>query len=137
MIRTAENETVFDDEPAGSLDETGGDRPAAREGFVVLHVHVVVVQVGDGPVHVGEVEAALAGVRAGFRGDGGEGGGDGFRASVQDAEQLPVGPLPGCDGIAGVQGGGGLAYIPALSPGPDAPSSMSSTMELFTFCHRC
>jgi hypothetical protein len=48
---------------------------------------------------------------AGFRGDGGEGGGDGFRAAVQDAQQLPVGPLAGGCGIAGVQGGGGLAEV--------------------------
>jgi hypothetical protein len=71
----------------------------------------VVVQVGDGPVHVGEVEVAGAGMGAGFRGDGGEGGGDGFRAAVQDAQQLPVGPLAGGCGIAGVQGGGGLAEV--------------------------
>jgi hypothetical protein len=58
---------------------------------------------------------------AGLAGDGGEGGGDGLRAAVQDAQQLPVGPLPGRDGIAGVQGGGGLADIAALSTGPDAP----------------
>ena len=56
---------------------------------------------------------AGAGVRAGFRGDGGEGGGDGLRAAVQDAEQLPVGPLAGGGGVAGVQGGGGLAEVAA------------------------
>ena len=66
------------------------------------------VQVGDGLVHVGEVKA-LAGVGAGLRGDGGEGGGDGLRAAVQDAEQLPVGPLARGGGVAGVEGGGGLA----------------------------
>ena len=71
------------------------------------------VQVGDGLVHVGEVEVAGAGVGAGLRGDGGEGGGDGLRAAVQDAEQLPVGPLAGGDGVAGVQGGGGLAEVAA------------------------
>ena len=40
-----------------------------------------------------------------------KGGGDGLRAAVQDAEQLPVGPLPGRGGVAGVQGGGGLAEV--------------------------
>ena len=106
-------ESVFDDVPAGSLDHAGGDGPAAGEGLVVFHVLLVVGEVGDGPVDVGEVEAALAGVGAGFRGDGGEGGGDGFRAAVQDAQELPVGPLPGRGGVAGVQGGGGLADVAA------------------------
>src|ERR1039457_1928598 len=87
------SEPVLDDESAGSLDHAGGDRPAFREGLVVAHVLVVVRQVGDGPVHAGEVEVAGAGVRAGSRGDGGEGGGDGPGAAVQDAEQLAVGPL--------------------------------------------
>jgi hypothetical protein len=63
---------------------------------------------------------AGAGVRAGLRGDGFQGGGDRLRAAVQDAEQLPVGPLAG-GGVAGVERGGGLAYIAALSTGPDAP----------------
>ena len=111
--RACNSESVFDDEPAGALDHAGGDRPALLEGLVVFHVLLVVVQVGDGLVHVGEVEVPLAGVRAGFRGDGGEGGGDGFRAAVQDAEQLPVGPLAGEHRVAGVQGGGGLAEIAA------------------------
>ena len=52
-------------------------------------------------------------VRAGFRGNGGEGGGDGLRAAVQDAQQLPVGPLAGGGRAAGVQGGGGLAEVAA------------------------
>ena len=56
---------------------------------------------------------AGAGVGAGLRGDGGEGGGDGLRAAVQDAQQLPVGPLAGRGGVAGVQGGGGLAEVAA------------------------
>src|SRR2546428_3262996 len=111
--RSCNSETIFDNESAGALDHARGDRPPLLEGLVVLHVLLVVVQVGDGPVEVGEVEVPLAGVCAGLRGDGGEGGGDGFRASVQDAEQLPVGPLAGRDGIAGVQGGGGLADIAA------------------------
>ena len=50
---------------------------------------------------------------AGPGGDGGEGGGDGFGAAVQDAQQLPAGPLPGRGGVAGVQGGGGLADVAA------------------------
>src|SRR6266704_694807 len=74
-------------EPAGALDHARGDRPPFREGLVVFHVLLVVGQVGDGPVHVGEAGAALAGVRAGSRGDGGQGRGDRFRAAVQDAEQ--------------------------------------------------
>ena len=106
-------EPVFDDESAGALDHAGGDRPAFLQGLVVAHVLVVVREVGDGPVDVGEVEVALAGVSAGFRGDGGEGGGDGLRAAVQDPQQLPVGPLPGGDGVAGVEGGGGLAEVAA------------------------
>ena len=73
----------------------------------------VVGQVGDGPVEVGEVEVALAGVCPGLAGDGGEGRGDGLRAAVQDAEQLPVGPLAGRGGVAGVEGGGGLAEVAA------------------------
>jgi len=76
-------------------------------------VLVVVVEVRDGPVEVGEVEVTGAGAGAGLRGDGGQGGGDGPRAAVQDAEQLPVGPLPGSDGVAGVQRGGGLAEVAA------------------------
>src|SRR5271157_2699198 len=111
--RSCNSEPVFDNESAGALDHPGRDRPSVREGLVVLHVLPVVVQVGDGLVHVGEVEVALAGVRAGFRGDGGEGGGDGFRAAVQDAQQLPVGPLAGERRVIGVQGGGGLADIAA------------------------
>jgi hypothetical protein len=63
-------------------------------------VLVVAGEAGDGPVDAGEVEVAGAGAGAGFRGDGGEGGGDGPGAAVQDAEQLPVGPLPGRDGVA-------------------------------------
>jgi hypothetical protein len=54
---------------------------------------------------------AGAGVRAGLRGDGFQGGGDRLRAAVQDAEQLPVGPLAGGGGVARVERGGGLAYI--------------------------
>src|SRR5512135_1307550 len=108
---TCNSEPVFDDESAGALDHAGGDGPAFREGLVVFHVLVVVGEVGDGPVHVGEVEVAGAGVSAGLRGDGGEGGGDGPGAAVQDAQQLAVGPLPGGDGVAGVQGGIGLAEV--------------------------
>src|SRR5487761_1786063 len=89
------------------------DRPALLQCLVVFHVLLVVVQVGDGPVHVGEVAIPLAGVRAGSRCDGGEGGGDGFGAAVQDAEQLPAGPLAGEHRVAGVQGGCGLAVKPA------------------------
>src|SRR5712691_12530458 len=100
-----DSESVFDDESAGALDHAGGDRPAFLQCLVVAHVPVVVGEVGDGLVHVGEVKA-LAGVGAGFRGDGGEGGGDGFRAAVQDAEQLPVGPLAGGGGVGGVPRGG-------------------------------
>src|SRR6266566_515614 len=113
MTRTAENESVLDDESAGALDHAGGDWPALFEGLVVLHVRVVVIQVGDGPVHVGEVKVAGAGVRAGLRGDGGECGGDGLRPSVQDAEQLPVSPLARGGGVSGVQGRGGLAEVAA------------------------
>ena len=71
------------------FDHAGGDRPSLFECLVVAHVLVVVLQVGDGPVHVSEIKMAGPGVRAGLRGDGGQGGGDGFRAAVQDAEQLP------------------------------------------------
>ena len=53
----------------------------------------------------------MRGFGAGLRGDGFQGGGDGLRAAVQDAEQLPVGPLAGGDGVAGVQRGGGLAEV--------------------------
>src|ERR1035437_2289241 len=106
-----DSESVFDDESAGALDHAGGDRPAAGQCLVVAHVPVVVGEVGDGLVHVGEVEAALAGAVAGFRGDGGEGGGDGPGAAVQDAEQLAVGPLARGLGVAGMQGGGGLAEV--------------------------
>src|SRR5260370_25050786 len=45
-------------EPAGALDHAGGDGPAFFEGLVVFHVLLVGRQVGDGPVHVAEVEAA-------------------------------------------------------------------------------
>ena len=76
---------------------------------------VVVLQVGDGPVDVGEVKVAGAGIDAGLRGDGFQGGGDGLRAAVQDAQQLPVGPLAGGDGVAGVQRGGGGADVTQLS----------------------
>jgi hypothetical protein len=84
-------------------------------------VLAVVLQVGDGLVEVGEVEVPLAGIGAGLRRDGGEGRGDGLRAAVQDAQELPVGPLARGGGVAGVQAGGGLADIAALSTGPDAP----------------
>src|ERR1035437_7907481 len=103
-----DSESVFDDESAGALDHAGGDRPAFLECLVVAHVPVVVREVGDGLVHVGEVKA-LAGAGAGFRGDGGEGGGHDFRAAVQDAEPLPVAPLALGGGVAGVESGGGLA----------------------------
>src|SRR5258707_2047477 len=115
--RACNAESVLDDESAGSLDHAGGDRPALLECLVVAHVLAVVVQVGDGLVHVGEVEVAGAGAGAGSRGDGGEGGGDGLRAAVQDAQQLPVGPLPGGGGGAGGQGRGGLAGIAAAVAG--------------------
>src|SRR5216684_794493 len=111
--RACNAESVLDDESAGSLDHAGGDRPALLECLVVAHVLAVVLQVGDGLVHVGQVEVAGAGVRAGLRGDGFQGGGDCFRAAVQDAEELAVGPLPGGGGVAGVQRGGGLAYVAA------------------------
>jgi len=84
-------------------------------------VLLVVFQVGDGPVHVGEVELALAGIRARLPRDGGEGRGDGLRPAVQDAQELAVRPLARGDGISGVQGRGGLADIAALSTGPDVP----------------
>src|ERR1039457_2622947 len=106
-----DSESVFDDEPAGALDHAGGDRPAFLEGLVVAHVLAVVREVGDGLVHGGEVEVALAGTSAGFRGDGGEGGCDGPRAAVEDAEELPVGPLARGGVVAGVEGGGGLAEV--------------------------
>ena len=64
---------------------------------------------------------AGTGAGAGFRGDGGEGRGDGLRAAVQDAQQLAVGPLARGGRVAGVQGGGGLAEVAALSTGPDVP----------------
>src|SRR6266496_2663521 len=109
--RACNSEPVLDDESAGALDHAGGDRPAGGQCPVVAHVLVVVRQVGDGLVHAGQVEVAGAGVRAGLRGDGFQGGGDGLRAAVQDAEQLPVGPLAGGDGVGGVQRGGGLAEV--------------------------
>ena len=56
---------------------------------------------------------AGTGAGAGFRGDGGEGGGDGPRAAVQDAQQLAVGPLARGGRVAGVEGGGGLAEVAA------------------------
>ena len=48
---------------------------------------------------------------AGPGGDGRQGGGDCLRAAVQYPESLPVGPLAGGDGVAGVEGGGGLAEV--------------------------
>ena len=67
---------------------------------------------------------AGAGVRAGLRGDVGEGGGDGLRASVQDAEQLPAGPLAGGGEVPGEPGepGSRPAGVTAgrdPGPGPD------------------
>src|ERR1039457_2975000 len=109
--RACNSEPVLDDESAGAFDHAGGDRPAGGQCPVVAHVLVVVRQVGDGLVHAGQVEVAGAGVCAGLRGDGFQGGGDGLRAAVQDAEQLPVGPLAGGGGVAGVQRGGGLAEV--------------------------
>src|SRR5262249_4048 len=91
----------------------GRDGPAVLECFVVVHVLVVVGQVGDGLVDVGEVQVAGAGVGAGFRGDGGQGRGDCFRAAVQDSQALSVGPLAGGGGVAGVQCGGSLAEVAA------------------------
>src|SRR6266487_2054542 len=105
-------ESVLDDEAACSLDHAGGDWPSLFECLVVAHVLVVVREIGDGLVHVGEVEVTSAGAGAGLRGDGGQGGGDRLRAAVQDAEQLPVGPLPG-GGAAGAERGGGLADVAA------------------------
>src|SRR6266542_2200831 len=105
-------ESVLDDEAACSLDHAGGDWPSLFECLVVAHVLVVVREIGDGLVHVGEVEVTSAGAGAGLRGDGGQGGGDRLRAAVQDAEQLPVGPLPG-GGAAGAERGGSLADVAA------------------------
>src|SRR6266704_5178842 len=113
-------EPVFDDEAAGALDHAGGDRPAGRQCLVVAHVRVVVRQVGDGLVDVGEVEVAGAGAVAGLGGDGGQGGGDGSGAAVQHAQQLPVGPLAGGLRVVRVQGGCGLAELPAAVDGIDA-----------------
>ena len=73
------SESVLDDKSAGAFDHPGGNRPALLKRLVVAHVLAVVLQVGDGPVHVCEVEVAGAGIGAGLRGDGGEGGGDGLR----------------------------------------------------------
>ena len=114
-------ESVFDDEAAGALDHAGGDRPPGRERLVVLHVHVVVAQVGDGLVHVGDVEVAGTGLGARLGGDGCQGGGDGPGAAVQHPQLLPVGPFAGGLRVAGVQRRGGLAEVAALSTGPDAP----------------
>src|SRR6266700_1650362 len=107
------SESVFDDEAAGALDHAGGDRPSPPGCLVVPHVLVVVREVGDGPVHVGEAGVAGAGVSAGSRRGGGEGGGDCLRAAVQDAQQLPAGPLAGGDRGTRVQRGGGLAEVAA------------------------
>src|SRR5262249_21970235 len=80
---------------------------------VVVHVLMVVGQVGDGLVDVGEVQVAGAGVGAGFRGEAGQGRGDCFRAAVQDSQALSVGPLAGGGGLARVQCGGRLAEVAA------------------------
>jgi hypothetical protein len=82
---------------------------------------VVVGQVSDGLIHVGDVEVPGAGLRAGLGGDGRQGGGDGLGAAVQDPQLLPVGPFAGGPGVAGVQRRGGLAEVAALSTGSDAP----------------
>jgi hypothetical protein len=74
--RAGNSESVFDDESAGALDHARGDRPPFLQGLVVFHVLLVVRQVGDGLVHVGEVEVAGAGVREGLLRDGGEGRGN-------------------------------------------------------------
>src|SRR6266851_2861287 len=91
--RSGNSEAVFDDEPACSLDHSGGDRPAGGEGLVIVHVRVVVRQVGDCPVDVGEVQVAGGGLGAGPGGDGRQGGGDCFGAAVQHPQPLPVGPF--------------------------------------------
>src|SRR6266704_6903357 len=98
-------------EPAGALDHPGGDRPPGGERFVVAHVLVVVREVGDRFIDVGEVGAAVPG--AGPGGDGGQGGGAGPGAAVQHAQFLPAGPLAGGPRVAGVQRGGGLARVAA------------------------
>src|SRR6266851_419922 len=86
-------ESVFDDEAAGALDHPGGNRPPGSQRLFVPHVHVVIGEVGDGLIDVGEVEAAVLG--AGFGGDGGQGGADCFGAAVQHSQPLPVGPFAG------------------------------------------
>src|SRR6266536_1438535 len=60
-------ESVLDDEAACSLDHAGGDWPSLFECLVVAHVLVVVREIGDGLVHVGEVEVTSAGAGAGLR----------------------------------------------------------------------
>lgn len=111
--RSGNSESAFDYESACSLDHASSDGPAFGQGLVVVHVLVVVAEVGDGLVQVGEVEVPLAGVRTGLRRDGGEGGGDRSRAAAQDAQELPVGPLACGDGVCRVQAGGSLADVAA------------------------
>src|SRR5271170_1213284 len=99
-------EPVLDDKAARALDHAGGERPAGGERLVVPHVLVVVAQVGDRLVDVGEVELAGPGLGAGLGSDGFQGGGAGWarpcrtRSSCPSAHSRAACGSPGCSAAA-------------------------------------
>src|SRR5512142_3250472 len=67
---TGDVEAVFDQVPAGTFDDPGGDRPSLREGGRVVQPGLMVAQVADGLI---EAAAARVTDRVGPFGEFGDG----------------------------------------------------------------
>ena len=105
----------------------------AVEGLVVAQELALVPQVADARVGPGPPAA----FQSGGVGFGGDLRGGPVAVAGQDREGLGRDPVLG-GGVTGVvQAPRGVPYVLQLSTGPDAPSSMSSTILMFALCHRC
>src|SRR5680860_670373 len=105
-MRMSALESVFDEVPAGALDDAGCDRPALFQGGRVVQQRLLVGQVGGAPVCV----LACAPVQAGEGGGSAQGAGDPGRVSLEDL--LGVLADPGFGGVAfAVEGPGGLPEV--------------------------
>ena len=102
---------VLDEVAAGAFDDSGGDRPAAREGGRVVQVGPFVGQVGGGGVGAG----ASAAVEAGCGGLAADGAGDAGGPAGQDRGGVAAHPVfgggvalgvetPGCFPLGGPRG---------------------------------
>ena|SRR5712691_10559534 len=133
MTGTAENHSVLHDIAAGSLDDPGGNGPAFGQCRGVIQVAVLVVQVAGAFAGAGSLAAGAAA--------GGGAAADPRRdlagLAVQDLAGLVRDPFLGCRLSLAAEGPGRIPQVFQLSTGPDSLESTSSTILMFTLCHRC